>query len=81
MTTPGLRAGPPATAHTWPEMVAPLRAVHSTGLRMLPACLSQSYRRTSPAQPSWWLKHRLRNGLRSLSAMIASWVAGSSRPF
>ena len=81
ITTPGRRAGPPATAHTCPEIVAPLRAVHSTGLRMLPGCLSQSYRRTSPAQPSWWVKHRFRNGLRSVSAAIAACVAGSSRPF
>ena len=34
MTTPGRFAGPPRVAQTWPEIVAPLRAVHSTGLTM-----------------------------------------------
>ena len=34
MTMPGRFAGPAFVAHTWPEIVAPLRAVKSTGSTM-----------------------------------------------
>ncbi len=57
MTMPGRFGGPERVIQTCPEIVAPLRAVHRTGRRS-PATRSQSYIRTSPAQPSWWFEHR-----------------------
>ena len=67
MTTTGRLAGPDFVAHTWPETVEPLRAVHSSGRTIPRPRSSKSYSRTSPAQALPPTAHTV-PGLRSGSA-------------
>ncbi|MGA8723031.1 MAG: hypothetical protein WB557_33825 [Solirubrobacteraceae bacterium] len=58
ITIPGRLAGPATVAHTWPEIVAPSRAVNRTGRTSPYPFAAQLFRRMSPAQPFDRFQHR-----------------------
>ena len=58
ITIPGRFAGPATVAHTCPEIVAPSRAVNSTGRTSPYPFVAQLLSRMSPAQPLERFQHR-----------------------